>query len=161
VAFAQAQLYHKNMAQMDAQALIYCWTLLDIEQPSFGPTRALFVTDRANGNVPIPAGYTLRTFGAFSRRLKEGMTRLGARSDNPDLLATVYAGTAGEKTAILINRSTAPQRVRLDWPGGAFTAMEVASASQGNTVTTPAPKQVVVQPGEIVTLTNVPLGRLP
>jgi O-glycosyl hydrolase len=159
VAFAQAQLYHKNMALMDAKALIYCWTLLDIEQPSFGPTRSLFVPDRANGYVPAPAGYTLRAFGAFSRRLREGMVRVDAASANPDLLATAYVGKTGEKTAILINRATSPQRVHLDWPGAAFTAMEVASPYQANAVIAPVPKSIAIQPGEVVTLSSVPLGR--
>ncbi len=72
-AFAQAQLYHKNMALMDASALIYCWTLLDVEQRSFGATRSLFVPDPARGFVPVPSSHQLRVFGAFSRRLPEGM----------------------------------------------------------------------------------------
>ncbi len=159
VAFAQAQLYHKNMALMDAQALIYCWTLLDIEQSSFGPTRSLFVPDRANGYMPAPAGYTLRVFGAFSRRLREGMVRVSAASDNPDLLLTAYAGKGGENTAVLINRSTSPQRVLIDWPGVAFTTMEVASPYQANAVMATVPKALEIRPGEIVTLTSAPLGR--
>jgi O-glycosyl hydrolase len=159
VAFAQAQLYHKNMALMDAKSLLYCWTLLDIEQPSFGPTRSLFVPDRANGYVPAAAGYTLRVYGAFSRRLREGMVRVDAASANPDLLATAYVSSAGEKTAILINRAPSPQRVHLDWPGAAFTVMEVASPYQANAVIAPVPKAVAIQPGEIVTLSSVPLGR--
>jgi len=160
VAFAQAQLYHKNLALMDAKALLYCWTLLDIEQPSFGPTRSLFVPDRANGYVPTPAGYSLRVFGAFSRRLREGMVRVDAASDNPDLLATAYVSGAGQKSAILINRATVPQRVRLDWPGATFTAMEVASPYQTNAVVEPVPRLVTIQPGEIVTLSSVPLKSL-
>ena len=31
IAFAVAQLYHKNLTELDAVALMYCWLLLDVE----------------------------------------------------------------------------------------------------------------------------------
>lgn len=154
-AFAQAQLYHKNMKMMNASALVYCWTLLDIEQPTFGATRSLFVQDRARGWVPKPSGHQLRTFGAFSRRLREGMARVNAETGRDDLLATAYEGSAG-KTLILINRGTAPMRVLVDWPGARFTESEVASQYEENSVRLTA-AEPVVEPGEIVTLTSVRL----
>lgn len=159
-AFAQAQLYHKNMALMDASALIYCWTLLDIEQPSFGATRSLFVPDRAHGSVPVASSYQARVFGAFSRRLREGMVRVESGSSASDLLATAYEGNGGARTVILINRSTTPQRVRIKWPGDAFTAAEVVSQYHENKVLRSLPGSVIVQPGELITLTNVPIPGL-
>jgi O-glycosyl hydrolase len=157
-AFAHAQLYHKNMAAMDASALIYCWTLLDIEQSSFGATRSLFVPDRARGFVPVPSGYQLRVFGAFSRRLPEGMVRLTAEVAGDGLLATAYAGSKGERTVILINRSTAPVRVAIDWPGAKFAWRETAGPYNENTVEAAAAGDSIVQPGELVTLSTAPLG---
>jgi O-glycosyl hydrolase len=154
-AFQMAQLYHKNMVLMDASALIYCWMLLDVEQPSFGATRSLFVPDRAHGWVPAASSYQARVFGSFSRRLREGMSRVDAVSVDPDLLVSAYRGKDGS-TAILINRSTAPRRVRIDWPGIRFATAEIASPYRENAVTAAA-GAVVVQPGEIVTLTTVPL----
>jgi O-glycosyl hydrolase len=157
VAFAQAQLYHKNMAMMNASALVYCWTLLDIEQPAFGATRSLFVQDRARGWVPKPSGHQLRAFGAFSRRLREDMVRVGAETGRGDLLATAYEGAGGRKTVILINRSTRPMRIKVDWAGARFTEGEWVSQYLENAVR-PAPAEPVIEPGEIVTLTTVKLA---
>jgi O-glycosyl hydrolase len=161
VAFAQAQLYHKNMALMDAAALMYCWTLLEIEQSSFGGTRSLFVPDRARGYLPVASSYQLRAFGAFSRRLPEGMVRVAAEAEGEGLLATAYQGPAGAKTAILINRATAPLRVAVEWPGAAFTVAETASPYQENAVRRAGQGSVTIRPGEIVTLSNVALRSVP
>ncbi len=157
VAFAQAQLYHKNMALMDASALMYCWTLLEIEQASFGGTRSLFVPDRSRDYMPVASSYQLRTFGAFSRRLPEGMVRVGAETTGEGLLATAYQGPGGGRTVILINRATAPLRVAVEWPGATFLFAESASPYAENSVRKAATGSVTIQPGEIVTLSNVPL----
>jgi O-glycosyl hydrolase len=158
-AFAQAQLYHKNMAMMDASALIYCWTLLDVEEPSFGATRSLFVPDRSRGWTPAASSYQARVFGAFSRRLREGMVRVDAVSDRADLLVTAYEGKAGARTAIAINRSTAPLYLSLDWAGPAITTAEIVSSYEENAPRRGVKLPITLQPGEIVTLTNVPLRR--
>ncbi len=157
-AFAMAQLYHKSMTILDAEALLYCWTLLDVEEPSFGATRSLFVPDREYGDVPKPSSYQLRTYGAFSRRLREGMTRVDADGGDPDLLVSAYEGRAGLRTAIILNRSTTPHRIRLDWPGRTLSVAEVASPYDANTPRRVSPGPLVIQPGEILTLTNVPLN---
>jgi hypothetical protein len=158
IAFAQAQLYHKNMAMMDASALLYCWSLLETEQGSFGGTRSLFVPDRSHGYAPVASSFQLRTFGAFSRRLREGMVRVDAETGDPGLLATAYQAADGAATAVMINRSLAPMRVSLDWAGARFQWAETASPYSENAVTPAAPGAVLVQPGEIVTLSSVPLG---
>jgi hypothetical protein len=155
VAFAQAQLYHKNMALMNAAALIYCWTLLDAEQPSFTATRSLFAVDRSAGFVPVASSYQLRTFGAYSRRLREGMVRVDAESPGSNLLATAFEGDGGRRTVVLLNRSTAPQSVRVEWPGASFTERESASPYSANRASKANGGAVLVQPGEIVTLSNV------
>jgi hypothetical protein len=157
-AFAMAQLYHKNMALMDASALIYCWTLLDIEQPTFGGTRSLFVPDRAHSWLPAASSHQARAFGAFSRRLRPGMLRIGAGSTSEGLLATAYEGPSAQRTVILINRSTAPLTAAIDWPGASFRWTERVSPYDENTVTQAAPGHVFLAPGELLTLTSVPLG---
>src|ERR1035441_8943101 len=45
VAFAMGQLYHKVLTHLDACGVMYCWTLLNVVQPSYGWTRTLFVPD--------------------------------------------------------------------------------------------------------------------
>jgi len=157
VAFAMAQLYHKTMTILDAQAMLYCWTLLDVEEPTFGASRSLFIPDRDYGNVPKPSSYQLRTYGAFSRRLREGMVRVDADSGDPDLLVSAYEGPSSARTAIVLNRSTVPRRVRFDWPGSRFTVVEVSSPYAANTVRRPVSSEMSIQPGEIMTLSNVPL----
>ncbi len=156
-AFAMAQLYHKTLTILDAETLLYCWTLLDVEQPSFGATRSLFIPGRDNGYLPRASSFQLRTYGAFSRRLREGMVRVETHSTDPELLSTAFEGPNGLRTAIVINRSTAPRSLQVDWPGGRFTVLEVASPYSPNQAVKLPPGPVLVQPGEIVTLSNVPL----
>jgi O-glycosyl hydrolase len=157
-AFAMAQLYHKSMTILDAEALLYCWTLLDVEEPSFGATRSLFVPDRAYGDVPKPSSYQLRTYGAFSRRLREGMIRVDADSGDPDVLVSAYEGATGLRTAIILNRSVTPHRVQLHWPGRPLTVVEVTSPYDANRPGQVHPGPLVIQPGEILTLSNVPVN---
>lgn len=33
--------------------LLYCWLLLDVEQPTFGGSRSLLVPDRSRGEIPV------------------------------------------------------------------------------------------------------------
>lgn len=158
IAFSMAQLYHKNMALMDATGLAYCWTLLDVEQPSFVATRSLFAVTRADGFVPSPSSYQLRAFGAFSRHLREGMMRVGAESSHPDLLASAYTGKDGWRTLILLNRATAPLTIRLDWADARFRQLEMVSPYRANEIMKQIPAPLVLAPGEITTLSSVPLG---
>jgi hypothetical protein len=159
LALGLGQLYHKNLAMMNAEAICYCWTILNVVQPSYGWTRSLFVPDLTHGGVPVPSSNQLRVFGAFSRRIRRGMTRIGAESSSRDLLVTAFQGADGT-TVVLLNRATAPCRVSLQGLSG-FKEMELADPYHENT-TGPAPHDaVVIAPGSLVTLTNVALGRLP
>jgi O-glycosyl hydrolase len=165
LAFAMGQLYHKNLTLVDASAIMYCWTLLNVEQPSYGWTRALMVPDLQHGGVPVAPSNQLRVFGAYSRRVKEGMTRVEARATNDLLLATAFEGPAGERTLVLLNRSLTRQKAVVAWPGKPFRYLETASPSEENAVQpSPAPRadgsvEVTVEPGTIVTLSSVELGR--
>jgi O-glycosyl hydrolase len=164
LAFSMGQLYHKNLVLADASALCYCWTLLNVVQPSYGWTRTLCVLDPANGFVPAATSDQLRVFGAFSRRLRQGMVRLDARSTDPDVLICAFAGSGGEKTLIATNRSTGIRQVSLRWPGAAFTEVELVDPYHANETidaATISSGSVTLAPGSIVTLTNVPKGRLP
>jgi len=69
IAFAVAQLYHKNLTELDAIALMYCWTLLDVEQPTFAGSRSLLASDRTRGWIPVPTSFQLRVLGAYSRHI--------------------------------------------------------------------------------------------
>ncbi len=162
VAFAMGQLYHKVLTQLDACGVMYCWTLLNVAQPSYGWTRTLFVPDAEHGMKPVASSHQLRVFGAYTRRVRSGMSRIQAASTNPNVLATAFRGARGERTVILLNRSTVAQKVAWKWPGTKFLYLETSSAQWENSVE-PAPPtgEVLVPPGSIVTLTNVELGRAP
>jgi Glycosyl hydrolase family 30 beta sandwich domain len=165
-AFAMGQLYHKVLTELDACGAMYCWTLLNVAQPSFGWTRTLMVPDPEHGFVPVASSHQLRVFGAWSRRVREGMARVAAESSNPQVLATAFGGKRGAATVVLMNRSLAPQNVTVTWPGVRFRYKEVASPQFENAVAAaPAARgdagvEVTVQPGAIVTLSNVELGRV-
>jgi hypothetical protein len=168
VAFAMGQLYHKLLTQLDVCAALYCWTLLNLEQPSYGWTRSLLVPDAEHGDGrglrPVASSHQLRVFGAYTRRLREGMKRVKAESSNPHLLASAFAGADGRKTVILLNRSTEEQRITVKWAGAEFRYRETASQQQENAVESMTPPaqgglEVSVAPGAIVTLTNVESGR--
>jgi O-glycosyl hydrolase len=166
LALAMGQLYHKNLTLASASAIGYCWTLLNVQQPSFGWTRSLFVPNPSAGFVPAASSCQLRVFGAFSRRVREGMVRVEAESSSPDLMVTAFTGAAGDRTLIALNRSLHAQRARIAWPGAAFQAAELTDPyHQNSLVAQPALQdgslEITVQPGAIITLSTVPLRRLP
>jgi hypothetical protein len=166
VALAMGQLYHKVLTQLDACGVMYCWTLLNVVQPSYGWTRTLWVPDSEHGMRPVASSHQLRIFGAYTRRVRAGMQRVKAASSNAHLLATAFRGAGGERTLIFLNRSAVAQKVAVRWPGATFRYLETASPQQENSVE-PSPQpagaslEVVVAPGAIVTLSNVELGQAP
>jgi O-glycosyl hydrolase len=156
VAFNVAQLYHKNLTILNSVGLLYCWLILDVEEPSYGQSRSLIVPDRLHGDVPVASGFELRVLGAFSRRVKEGMRRVYASSTNPDLLVSAFESNSGQKTLIALNRSTSPQALTVNWPETTWNGMERVSQYAENAPGA-VPAKILVQPGEIVTLSTIPL----
>lgn len=156
LAFQVGQLYYKNLTELDAEALMYCWLLLDVEQPTFGSSRSLLVPDRTHGDVPVASSFQLRVIGAFSRYVRKGMKRVAVDTGNDDLMATAFTGAQGEATLVVMNRSTHATRMKLAWPHApAFRTMERTSLYAENSAeTTAAASEIVVAPGEIVTLTT-------
>jgi len=47
------QFYHKLLTVLDACGAMYCWTLLNVSQPSYGWTRTLMVPDPEHGFMPV------------------------------------------------------------------------------------------------------------
>jgi hypothetical protein len=166
MAFAMGQLYHNHLALADASAINSCWTLLTVVQPSYGWTRSLMVPDREHQFVPTASSHQLRVFGAFSRRIKEGMDRIGAASPDDDLLVSAYAGENGT-TVVVVNRSTAPKRVHLEGLDEGFRYRETVDPYSENEIASEAPPfeggvtTLTVDPGAIVTVSDEPLGALP
>jgi O-glycosyl hydrolase len=152
LALVMGELYHKNLTIANASALLYCWLLLNVEQPSYGATRSLFVPDTAHGFVPVASSHQLRVFGAYSRKIREGMVRVEAASSDPDLLVTAFAAENGERTLVLLNRSPRPQRVTVEWPGKPFRIAEVADPYRENAGQPPPTGKILVEPGAVVTL---------
>jgi O-glycosyl hydrolase len=152
MALQVGQLYQKDLTEADAEMLLYCWLLLDVEQPSFGASRSLMVPDRAKGWVPVASSFQLRVLGAFSRHVLKGMRRVDAQAANGDLLTAGF--TDGTRhSLIVLNRSTEAQRLRVDWNGVRWTRMERTSFYNENAETA-VPSVIVVEPGEIVTMAD-------
>ncbi len=152
IALQVGQLYQKDLTEADAEMLLYCWLLLDVEQPSFGASRSLMVPDRAKGEVPVASSFQLRVLGAFSRHVLKGMRRVETQTANGDLLTAGF--TDGKRNSLIVlNRSTEAQRLRVDWNGVRWARMERTSFYDENTETA-VPGEIVVAPGEIVTLAD-------
>jgi O-glycosyl hydrolase len=152
IALQVGQLYQKDLTEADAEMLLYCWLLLDVEQPSFGASRSLMVPDRAKGEVPVASSFQLRVLGAFSRLVLKGMRRVETQTANGDLLTAGF--TDGKRNSLIVlNRSTEAQRLRVDWNGVRWARMERTSFYDENTETAPS-GEIVVAPGEIVTLAD-------
>jgi hypothetical protein len=153
IAFAVAQLYHKNLTELDAIALMYCWTLLDVEQPTFAGSRSLLAPDRTRGWIPVPTSFQLRVLGAYSRHILKGMTRIGVSTGDPDLLATAFAG-GNDETLIVINRSTTSRNLAIQGAAHTWAEIERTGLEEENAVS-PFRTDNVIQPGEIAVFSTV------
>lgn len=153
IAFAVAQLYHKNLTELDAVALMYCWLLLDVEQPTFAGSRSLLAPDRTRGWIPVPTSYQLRVMGAFSRHVVRGMQRIGVETGDPGLLATAFANRQNE-TLIVVNRSATARKLTVQGAAHPWAEMERTGLEEENAVTT-VPSEVIVDPGEILALSTI------
>lgn len=130
LAFTMGQLYHKNLAMMDASVLMYCWLLLNGPQPTFDATRSLFRVDRGHSVCPTASSHQLLVFGSFSRKLLRGTKRVGAVSSDGDLLVTAFTD-GSRRVVIMLNRGVYPQKVKLTgWP--TFSRAEVTDPYNGN-----------------------------
>jgi O-glycosyl hydrolase len=154
IAFQAAQLYYKNLTELDAVALMYCWLLLDVEEPTFGGSRALIVPDKTNGGVPIASSFELRVLGAFSRHVLKGMKRLGADSDDNDLQVTAF-GDSKNETVLIVNRASTARKVSIDAGlKGKMLYVERTGLSEANVVTAIG-GEIVVEPGQIMVLSTL------
>ncbi len=163
-ALSNGQGYHKLLTVADASLISYCWTLLNVEQPSYAMTRTLFGIDRTNGFVPKPSSAQLRIYGAYSRHIQRGMVRNEVVSSDPDLLASAFKGKNGQTTVVLLNRGTTPAEVHLTWPDAKPTTLEITDPYHQNQVLSgvvDTSKPVIVPGGGIVTLSDVPLVSIP
>lgn len=153
IAFQAAQLYYNNLTILDAEALLYCWTLLDVEQPSFAGSRALIAPDRTGGWVPVPSSFELRVLGAYSRHILRGMKRVGVSASDPRLLTTAFAGN-GNETLVVVNRGTRASKITVSGASHPWAEMERTGLEEVNEISA-VPDQVVVHPGEIVVLSTI------
>ena len=153
IALAVAQLYHKNLTELDAIALLYCWTLLDVEQPTFAGSRSLLAPDRTRGFAPAPTSFELRVLGAYSRHIRKGMKRVDAVSNDADLLATAFTDGKDE-TLVMVNRAATAQKVAVRGVQAPWVEMERTGLEEENEVSA-ASSEIVVQPGEIVVLSTL------
>ena len=159
MALAMGQLYDKNLTLTNAVLIAYCWTILNIEQPSFGASRSLFVSSPEDGFMPVPSSNQLRVFGAYTRRIKEGMTRVETKYNNNDLKIVAFKADGNQETMVILNRSLNPVDLVFDWEGVQFNEMEIVDPYSPNIVKSFKGNKVKVEPGAFVTLTNVPLNK--
>ena len=95
----------------------------------------------------------LRVLGAFSRHILKGMKRVDAKASSPDLLISAFEdGT--KATMIVLNRSTEPQQLDVQWAGRRWSQIERTSLYSENEASTSLPSEIIVQPGEILTLST-------
>lgn len=160
VAFTEGQLYHKNLTILNSVGLLYCWLILDVEQPNFGASRSLLIPDRYDGSVPVPSSYQLRVLGAFSRHIMRGMRRVEVTTADPDLLATAFRDQ-NNATLVVLNRSTVAKRLSIHWNGIEWRELEKTSLYQQNADSATIPSQIVIQPGEILTLSTLQIHQEP
>lgn len=153
-AFNAGQLFHYNLTELDATAICYCWTLMDVTESSYGFTRTLFTVDSTHGFVPVPSGYILRVFGAFSRHITVGMKRIGMSTNHKDILCSGYKGTTGEETYVFLNQGNLPCKLELEnlmknnkeWSG------EICDQYHENDTVELKDSSYLLQPGAIFTL---------
>jgi hypothetical protein len=153
IAFAVAQLYHKNLTELDAVALMYCWTLLDVEQRTFAGSRSLLAPDRTRGWMPEATSFELRVLGAYSQHIRKGMKRVEATSGDADLLTTAFIDGKDE-TLVMVNRGTTARQVTVSGASAKWVEMERTGLEEENEVAA-VPEQIVVEPGEIVVLSTI------
>jgi hypothetical protein len=111
------------------------------------------VPDRTKGWAPVASSYELRVLGAFSRHVMKGMRRVEAKTANPDLLTAAFEDGA-KASLVVLNRSTAPEKLDVQWTGRRWSEIERTSLYSENGTSTSVPAEIVVQPGEIVTLST-------
>ena len=157
IAFNVGQLYQKNLTELDATGLMYCWLLLDVEQPTFGSSRSLLVPDRTEGQLPVASSFQLRVLGAFSRHIVKGMKRVDAQASTPDLLTAAFSD-GPKSTLVILNRSTEPQELDVRWAGKQWNQIERTSLYSDNATSSSIPAELIVQPGEIVALSTFPVN---
>jgi hypothetical protein len=132
---------------------MYCWLLLDVEQPTFAGSRSLLAPDRTRGWIPVPSSYQLRVMGAFSRHIMKGMQRVGVETGDPDLLATGFADGQNQ-TLVVVNRSGTARKLTVQGANHPWAEVERTGIEEENAVTA-VPAEVVVEPGEILVLSTI------
>ncbi len=153
IAFTAGQLYYKNLTILNAEMILYCWTILDVEQPTFASSRALLAPDRTDGWIPVPTSFQLRVLGAYSRHILRGMKRVGAASSDPNLLTTAFLN-GKEETLVMMNRGVTARKVTIHGASDPWVQMERTGLEEVN-ADSAVPAQIVVQPGEIVVLSTL------
>jgi hypothetical protein len=69
------------------------------------------------------------------------------------LLTTAFAD-GSKATLIVLNRSTEPQKLEVQWTGRRWIEIERTNQYAENEISPSVPNELVVQPGEIVTLST-------
>jgi hypothetical protein len=81
------------------------------------------------------------------------MRRVEAKTANPDLLTAAFVDGA-KASLVVLNRSTTPEKLDVQWAGRRWSEIERTSLNSENETSTSVPAEIVVQPGEIVTLST-------
>lgn len=157
LAMSLGQNYHKNLVIQDAVSIMYCWLLLNSQQPSYTYSRTLCTINEENGLIPEESSYQLRMFGAYSRHIFEGYERYTIESPDEDLLVSGY--TDGEhNTIVMLNRGTEPIEVAIPWNFDYIPSMELCDPyHQNELIYEKAPSEngnitLAIEGGQAITL---------
>ena len=153
LAFNLGVFYHYNLTVLNACALCYCWTLMDVTEPSYGFTRTLFTVDAAHGFLPVPSGYILRTFGAFSRHIQKNMRRIQVSCSVPGILCSGYSDGTDGYVYLFLNQNTRNcviQTDKLEGSGKGFQAELCDPYHENDAV--PCSAEIQLPAGALLTL---------
>jgi hypothetical protein len=70
------------------------------------------------------------------------------------LLVSAYTGVDGKATVVMMNRSSLPQEVSLDWQGKRWVQLEKTSPYNENQTGPVISGSQLIQPGEIAVLST-------
>ncbi len=87
------------------------------------------------------------------------MSRVETEINNKDLKVVAFKGAGNLATMVILNRSLNPVELKINWANVEFSEMELTDPYSPNTIKTFKGKEVLVEPGAFVTITNVPLKK--
>lgn len=87
------------------------------------------------------------------------MQRVEVENTNKSLKIVAFKGKGNEGTMVILNRSLNPVNFKVNWDKVQFTELEKVDPYAPNIIEKFSGKEVMIDPGAFITLTNVPLNK--